>query len=269
MSILLFEGETHAELYAKYRPKYPDALYEVIGDFCKAPGATGMDVAVDVGCGSGQGTFPLCEMFNNVIGVDVSQSQIAQAKRLQSLDNKYDTNRLDFRVGPAEDLSFQKDKSVDLVSVAAAIHWLDTDKFYKEVDRILKPGGSFIVYTYVLPKPDKEEARQMEAQFYKEHLSEYASSRIFPNLEDYEIPFEDNHGIRTVPMNHTLAVHEYVGFITTLSVSQTYLQHNPSSAIFDDLTKRLLELYTDPVTKEEIPMYTTSTVSLRTGRKPL
>ncbi|XP_033748407.1 putative methyltransferase DDB_G0268948 [Pecten maximus] len=269
MSILLFEGETHAELYAKYRPKYPDALYEMIGNFCRAQGTSGVGVAVDVGCGSGQGTFPLCDTFNHVVGVDISQSQIEQALRLQNLDNKYDASRLSFRVGPAEDLSFREDNSVDLVSVAAAIHWLDTEKFYKEVDRILKPGGSLIVYTYVLPKPDKEEAVQMEAQFYKEHLSEYASSRMFPKLEDYKIPYSDELGLRTVPMNSTLSVHEYVGLITTLSASQTYLQHNPSSAIFDDLTQRLLELYTDSVTKEEIKMFTTSTVTVRTGRKPL
>ncbi|OWF42697.1 putative methyltransferase DDB_G0268948 isoform X2 [Mizuhopecten yessoensis] len=269
MSIMLFEGETHAELYAKYRPKYPETLYETIGEFCRAPGASGTGVAVDVGCGSGQGTFPLCEMFDSVVGVDISQSQIEQAIRLQNFDQKYDTNKLNFRVGPAEDLSFREDNSVDLVSVAAAIHWLDTEKFYKEADRILKPGGSLIVYTYVLPDPDKEEAGALEAQFYKEHLSEYASSRMFPKLEDYKLPFDDEYGVRTVPMNHTLTVHEYVGFITTLSASQTYLQHNPSSAIFDDLTQRLLDLYTDPVTKEEMAMYTTSTVTLRTGRKPL
>lgn len=269
MSILLFEGVTHAELYAKYRPKYPDAIYQLIGDYCRAPGASGLNVAVDIGCGSGQGTFPLCDIFDHVVGVDISQSQIEQALRLQNLDNKYGADRLKFLVGPAEDLSFRDDNSVDLISVAAAIHWLDADKFYKEVDRILKPGGSLIVYTYVLPKPDKEEAVQIEAQFYKEHLSEYASSRIFPKLEDYEIPYGDEHGVRSVPMNYSLSVQEYVGLITTLSVSQTYLQHNPSSEIFDDLTQRLLNLYTDPVTKEEIPMYTTSTVTVRTGRKPL
>lgn len=80
---MLFEGETHAALYAKYRPKYPDELFRTIEELCRAPGSSGCGVAVDVGCGSGQGTFPLCELFDTVIGVDISQNQIDQARRLQ------------------------------------------------------------------------------------------------------------------------------------------------------------------------------------------
>ena len=37
-------------------------------------------LAVDVGCGSGQSTRPLAPYFKKVIGVDVSEAQIAKAR---------------------------------------------------------------------------------------------------------------------------------------------------------------------------------------------
>ena len=39
--------------------------------------------------------------------------------------------------------------SVDLVNVSEAVHWfIPIENFYKEVDRVLKPGGCLFVYEY-------------------------------------------------------------------------------------------------------------------------
>jgi len=84
----LFEGEANAKLYAKYRPPYPQSVYDIIMDFIlhdrvtstKAADAK-LDCAVDLGCGSGQSTLPLLQYFRSVIGTDVSESQVEQAKQ--------------------------------------------------------------------------------------------------------------------------------------------------------------------------------------------
>lgn len=39
------------------------------------------ELAVDVGCGSGQGTLLLAEHFASVVGTDVSPAQLEQALR--------------------------------------------------------------------------------------------------------------------------------------------------------------------------------------------
>lgn len=44
------------------------------------------------------------------------------------------------RVGKAEDLPLP-DGSVDLLTVATAVHWFDQPKFLAEAGRVLKPGG--------------------------------------------------------------------------------------------------------------------------------
>jgi ubiquinone/menaquinone biosynthesis C-methylase UbiE len=38
--------------------------------------------------------------------------------------------------------------TVDLVTIASALHWMDFDAFYKEVNRVLKPGGLFSAWAY-------------------------------------------------------------------------------------------------------------------------
>ena len=52
-------------------------------------------------------------------------------------------NNIEFRQGPAEDLSFIETGSVDLVLTGTAIHWFDHEKFFKEVQRILKPDTGY------------------------------------------------------------------------------------------------------------------------------
>ena len=39
---------------------------------------------------------------------------------------------------------------MDLVTACQSVHWLDFDKFYSEVDRVLKPRGVLAIYGYHL-----------------------------------------------------------------------------------------------------------------------
>jgi ubiquinone/menaquinone biosynthesis C-methylase UbiE len=71
---------------------------------------SGHGTAVDVGCGSGQSTYPLRQHFNKVIGIDVSEKQIEHAKK------KY--SDVEFKVGPGENLQFLENCSVNLITTA-------------------------------------------------------------------------------------------------------------------------------------------------------
>lgn len=147
----LFSSADIADAYLKYRPTYGPEVYNAIVEYCKESPSCNFQQAVDVGCGSGQSTVPLAKCFEKVIGIDTSKEQIAKAPT--HIPN------LDFRTGPAEDLSPIASDSTDLVTVAQAMHWMDTDKLYSEVTRILKPGGCFIVFGYGLVGLDKAEAQ--------------------------------------------------------------------------------------------------------------
>lgn len=73
----LFTGEEHAAAYAEYRPTYPVALYEELWRYCGA--ALPTDLAVDVATGSGQAAKEIASKFKHVVGLDVSEAQVAAA----------------------------------------------------------------------------------------------------------------------------------------------------------------------------------------------
>ena len=68
--------------------------------------------------------------FDNVLGVDLSEAMIEEAKECCKKEN------VQFKVSGAEKLPVN-DKSVQMVSVGRAIHYFDQQSFFREVDRIL------------------------------------------------------------------------------------------------------------------------------------
>ncbi|CAL4071310.1 unnamed protein product, partial [Meganyctiphanes norvegica] len=142
-----FEGVQHAALYAKFRPSPPTSMITTMTSYLKEKNSEKtLDVAVDVGCGSGQSTQILSPSFKSVFGLDISKSQIDEANKMETLKN------IQYKVSGAEQLSFA-DSSVTVVTAGQAAHWFDLPKFYKEVERILVPGGILAMYGYIFPKP--------------------------------------------------------------------------------------------------------------------
>ncbi len=123
----------HAPDYARYRPTYSEELFEWLLDQVE-----GRDIAWDCGTGNGQVAVRLAQDFEQVRGTDMSRAQLDQA---------VSHPRVLYRACPAE-RSGLKDGTVDLVTVAAALHWFDLDPFYGEVQRVLKPGGLLAAWTY-------------------------------------------------------------------------------------------------------------------------
>ncbi|CAF1293091.1 unnamed protein product [Rotaria sp. Silwood1] len=111
MSCRLFEEEEHTRKYRLHRPNYPKQLFEHIINY-----------------------------YFNVIGVDVSVNQIAHAMQKDNIE---------YRCNKAEDLTFLESNSVDIITVATSLHWLNLKVFVEEVKRVLKPNiGVFAIWTY-------------------------------------------------------------------------------------------------------------------------
>jgi len=123
----------HAAAYADARPGYPEALFAWLAKL-----TTEHESAWDCGTGNGQAALGLARHYRQVIATDPSREQIA---------NAFPGERIDYRVAPAEAPELGA-HSVDLVSVAQALHWFDRPKFYAQVKRVLKPGGAIAVWCY-------------------------------------------------------------------------------------------------------------------------
>jgi len=98
-------------------------------------------IVLDVACGEGYGSSILAETAKKVIGVDISKEAINQANR------KYRKENLSFEVMDVENLTFSNDYFDAVVSFETIEHLERPYKFLKEVKRVLKPGGMFIVST--------------------------------------------------------------------------------------------------------------------------
>ena len=126
-----------AGTYAKFRPHYPVELYEYLFNRVMNTG-----VAWDCGTGNGQVAIRLAERFSKVYGTDISQSQLDHARQ---------AGNIEYRVAPAEDSSLPS-RSVDLITVAQAIHWFDADRFFKEIKRVARTGCLVAYWAYYSPE---------------------------------------------------------------------------------------------------------------------
>jgi SAM-dependent methyltransferase len=127
----------HAAQYAQFRPHYPASLFQYLAKVAPA-----RDRAWDCATGSGQAAIGLAEYFHEVSATDASEQQISNAESRPNIL---------YRVAPAE-ASGLADRSVDLVTVAQALHWFDCPAFFAEAIRVLRPGGIIAVWAYTLLK---------------------------------------------------------------------------------------------------------------------
>ena len=98
---------------------------------------------LDIGCGNGAFLNQLSPHFINGVGVDLSQGMIAQAQKCRRSNSKLSFQKIN---GPH--LPFA-DNSFDVVMSTLAFRYLDWDPCMKEILRVLKPGGRFLVLDMV------------------------------------------------------------------------------------------------------------------------
>ena len=198
----------HSRQYAQARPSYPDEIYTYLASITPA-----RSLAWDCGTGNGQAALWLAKYFDRVYATDASAEQIAHA---------YPHERVEYHVEPAEHVSLD-DFSVDLITTAVAIHWFNFDEFYREVRRVLKPGGILAAWTYSFPEISPEIDRLVR-RYYHEILRGYWPERIHYVEEEYKtipFPFEEVVAPSFV-MEASWTLDQFAGFLDSWSATQRY-----------------------------------------------
>lgn len=109
--------------YASSRPTYPRGLFEFIVGLVDEK-----NLAWDCATGNGQAAVVLADYFKEVVASDISVRQ---------LENAQQKSNIAYRRFHAENTPLE-DNSVDLITVAQALHWFDFDRFYCEARRVLR-----------------------------------------------------------------------------------------------------------------------------------
>ena len=233
---------TEAEEYAHLRPTYPDDLFAFLATVVPS-----REAAWDCATGNGQAATHLAEYFDRVVATDESREMIAQAPSVP---------RITYRVVEAEDSDLE-DRSVDLVTVASAIHWFDLERFYNEVNRVVKPGGTVAAWTYYTPVFGNE----VDAIIHRlahDILGAYWDERVHyvvDEFHDLPFPFEPI-GAPPFQTDMTWDMQDLLSYFETWSSSIKYREANhesPTHLIEDDLAKA----WGDPQQKRDLhfPLY--------------
>ncbi|XVE62349.1 hypothetical protein DITRI_Ditri06bG0111000 [Diplodiscus trichospermus] len=133
--------DEQANLYLDARPTYPSEWYSML-----ATRTLHHTLAWDAGTGNGQAAIGVAEHYEKVIGSDVSEAQLQHAIPHPRVKYLYTPLSISDDEIVA---SIGGENSVDLVTVAQAVHWFDLPKFYSLVTRVLrKPGGVLAIWCY-------------------------------------------------------------------------------------------------------------------------
>ncbi|MCJ8323682.1 MAG: methyltransferase domain-containing protein [Rhizobiales bacterium] len=172
------------DIYDAARPTYPPQSIDKLTSFINPDNAE----ILDIGCGTGILTRQLKAALPgaHIQGCDINSDMIAKAKQ-SSVGIHYFEN-------VAEDLPFDADQ-LDLITVGQAVHWFDRPKFYPEVLRVLKQGGTLaLVENNRSWQTDKffaryEDLLEAHSPIYSRHYrdTDYAAEMLAAGFEKIDL----------------------------------------------------------------------------------
>jgi SAM-dependent methyltransferase len=239
-----------ADAYASRRPGYPEGLFAYLAELSQHH-----ELAWDCAAGSGQATIPLTRFYRRVVATDVSPAMLERAPQHPSVE---------YRVAPA-DASHLGPASVDLVTVAQALHWLDLETFYSEADRVLAPGGVLAVWSYGNLRLEDAGMNHLLDHFYHEivgphwsaerrHVESGYRTLAFPYVEEVDPP--------AFSMKQHWTLDQLLGYIGTWSATHAFREAKRVDPV-QELANKLVPRWGDPLLARAVSW----PLSLRVGRR--
>lgn len=109
-----------------------DRLYELLA-------ATRQGKYMDIGCGTGNYTIALATRGIDICGLDPSDQMLGIAREREP--------NISWIKAKAEELPFREETFDGLSGVLTLHHWTDLNTAFREIYRVLKPGGRAVFFT--------------------------------------------------------------------------------------------------------------------------
>jgi SAM-dependent methyltransferase len=237
-----------ASAYTSCRPRYPDGLFAYLTTLTPTH-----ELAWDCGAGSGQATLPLARTFTRVLATDQSATMLEQAPRHP---------RIEYLAASAENSGLGS-KTVDLVTVAQALHWFEPAQFFDEVHRVLKPGGVLAVWCYGNQSVGDDALDGILGRFYHDVVGPYwpAERRhVEAGYRTLTFPYQKL-SAPEFALEERWTLSALLGYIGTWSATQRYRDTTGDDPI-PELRQRLARHWGPAMRLVRWPL------NLRVGRRP-
>ncbi len=227
----------HAGVYAQFRPHYPAALFDYLAAQTRAH-----ERVWDCGTGSGQAAVALAERFAMVVASDPSVRQLVHAAGHR---------RVAYCAATAEAPPLAT-ASCDLITVAQALHWFDTARFFAAARRVLRPGGVLAVWCYelmqVVPAVDAVVTR-----FYRDVVGDYWPPQrrlVEEGYRSLDFPFAEWQA-PPLAIEAQLDLPALQGYLDSWSAAQRYRQARGTDPQ-DAIRCELQAAWGDPVVRRRV-----------------
>ncbi len=166
-----FAGST-ARYYASYRRDVPGVLLDAVVITAQI---TSADWILDLGCGTGQVAAVMSSRVGGVLAIDPEADMLSGLRA--RLTTEHTGNVLPVLASDSDlpAISQLFGARFGAVTIANALHWMDTDRVFGQAGRLLRPGGALGVISQGPPMwlADTSWARDLRA-----YLAEWAGSPL-------------------------------------------------------------------------------------------
>ncbi|MBV9575751.1 MAG: class I SAM-dependent methyltransferase [Gammaproteobacteria bacterium] len=210
-------GEKSRE-YLQFRPTYPHELYQYLTKL-----AVEHHYAWDCGTGNGQAAVELATYFQQVIGTDVNQAQLEVAVKKSNI--RY--------VCCAAEATQIENNTVNLISIAQALHWFNFDGFYREVRRVAKSDCIIAAWCYSLGSINKK-IDTIIKKLYNEILGDeyWPPERRYIDNAYHTIPFPFAKIVSPYfTMEKEMQFSDLIGYLHTWSAIKAYQKKNQTNPV--------------------------------------
>ena len=231
--------------YALFRPEYPPELARSLAEL------TTQRRAVDVGCGTGQLTTQLAAHFDDIIGVDPSAEQIANAKAHP---------RVRYLIAAAEQIPLE-DSAVDLITAAQAAHWFDRPAFYAEARRLAAPNAVIALISYGIMQIDDGALNKRFASFYRDEIGPFwprERKLVDSGYADIDFPFAEI-PYPDLSIERNWRIQDFLGYLSTWSAVRRANEAGKSDKL-DAFVADFSQMWGDDVQRVSWP------INMRLGR---
>ncbi|MCD7473093.1 hypothetical protein HAX54_014681 [Datura stramonium] len=237
----LFSQQAH--LYCKARPSYPHELFNFIAS--KTPCH---NLAWDVGTGNGQAAKSLAKLYKDVIATDTSPKQLEFAIAANVPNVRYVCTNPKMSISKLEN-NVGKESSVDLVTIAQALHWFDDPQnFYQLVKWVLKkPNGVIAAWCYTLPNINSSVDSVFNEYYNVGPYWEPTRKLVDEKYETIDFPFEpchDNNGPFEFKIEKVMDLGSYFTYLTSLSAYQ-YAKEKGVELLTDDVIEKFTSAWNE------------------------